>query len=124
MKTVLVYVEDGRCYHADKAVGITIMDVSGRHIEDHIDLRDYLPSPRVLTLEEIQSAEAVWNEWTSVDGYVECMMFNREADDDYVFVDKSGGEIYFEKSCYNDSWRCWNCRPTREQAKAVSWDRT
>lgn len=79
--------------------------------------------PRLLTLEEVKQAEVVWNEWTSVDGFVECMMFDRvDADGDYRFTEKLGSQIYFEPSEYNESWRCWSARPTDEQMKETEWD--
>lgn len=78
---------------------------------------------RVLTLEEVKQAEVVWNEWTSVDGFVECMMFDRvDADGDYRFTEKLGSQIYFEPSEYNESWRCWSARPTAEQMQETGWD--
>ena len=79
--------------------------------------------PRLLTLEEVKQAEVVWNEWTSVDGFVECMMFDRvDADGDYRFTEKLGSQIYFEPSEYNESWRCWSARPTAEQMQETGWD--
>ena len=79
--------------------------------------------PRLLTLEEVKQAEVVWNEWTSVDGFVECMMFDMvDADGDYRFTEKIGSQIYFEPSEYNESWRCWSARPTAEQMQETGWD--
>ena len=79
--------------------------------------------PRLLTLEEVKQADVVWNEWTSVDGFVECMMFDRvDADGDYRFTEKLGSQIYFEPSEYNESWRCWSARPTAEQMQETGWD--
>ena len=79
--------------------------------------------PRLLTLEEVKQAEVVWCEWGSVDGYVECMMFDKvDADGDYRFTEKLGSQIYFEPSEYNESWRCWSARPTAEQMQETGWD--
>lgn len=91
-------------------------------MEDAIELLKE-KQPRLLTLEEVKQAEVVWNEWTSVDGFVECMMFDRvDADGDYRFTEKLGSQIYFEQSEYNESWRCWSARPTDEQMKETEWD--
>lgn len=80
--------------------------------------------PTILTLEEIVKSEIVWNEWTSVDGYIEPMFFNRiDRDGDFAFTETNGGAIYFTPKEYNDSWRCWSARPTEGQRKAEPWER-
>lgn len=79
--------------------------------------------PRVLTLEEVKQADVVWNEWTSVDGYVESMLFYRiDSDGDLMFAERTGATIYFSPSEYNKSWRCWSARPTAEQMEQTGWD--
>lgn len=79
--------------------------------------------PRVLTLEAVKQADVVWNEYTSISGYVECMLVNRcLLSSDCVLADKLGRNLYFELSEYNKSWRCWSERPTDEQMKATEWD--
>ena len=74
--------------------------------------------PRLLTLEEVKYAEVVWNEYGSVDGYVEYMSLDRITDDGYRF----NNGMYFEPSEYNESWRCWSARPTDEQMQETGWD--
>lgn len=78
--------------------------------------------PRVLSLREITGKEAVWNEWTSVDGFVECMLFYREDAVDYVFAECNGLMLYFDKAEYGSSWRCWDKRPTVEQMHDEQWE--
>lgn len=79
--------------------------------------------PRLLTLEEVKQTEVVWCEWGSVDGYVECMMFDKvDADGDYRLTEKIGCTVYYDPSEYNESWRCWSARPTDEQMKETEWD--
>lgn len=79
--------------------------------------------PRVLTLEEVKQAEVVWCEWGCVEGYVNCMLFDKiDPDGDYRLIESNGGGLYYSASEYNESWRCWSASPTDEQMKVTEWD--
>ena len=77
--------------------------------------------PRVLTLEEVKTAEVVFLEFQDVITIriVDTWFGNGDGDIRLVGMD---GTRYMAKAAYNDSWRCWTSRPTEEQRKAVKWD--
>lgn len=86
---------------------------------------------RVLTLEELKSAETpVWLEYT-VDGksYIKpVLVYSREVADSccsylpcVVLVFRSGDMEDCLISSYNRDWRCWLRKPSLEEMGAVAW---
>ena len=77
--------------------------------------------PRVMTLEEVKTAEVVFMEFQDVitTRIVDTWFGNGDGDIRLAGMD---GTRYMGKDAYNDSWRCWTSRPTDEQRKAVKWD--
>ena len=76
--------------------------------------------PRVLTLEEVKTAEVVFLEFQNVITIriVDTWFGNGDGDIRLVGMD---GARYMAKDAYNDSWRCWTAKPTEEQRKAAEW---
>ena len=78
--------------------------------------------PRVMTLEEIVSAECVWIEYATSGNIVIALPWDIElTDDTYNFIGMPNCFVEFRR-LYGEEWRCWTSRPTDEQRKAVKWD--
>lgn len=88
------------------------------------DARELLKEhePRVMTLEEVVSAECVWIEYAVSGNVVIAFPWDIElTDDTYNFICNPNSIVEF-KSLYGEEWRCWTSRPTDEQREAVKWD--
>lgn len=78
--------------------------------------------PRVMTLEEVVSAECVWIEYAASGNVVIAFPWDIElTDDTYNFICNPNCIVEL-KSLYGEEWRCWTSRPTEEQREAVKWE--
>ena len=78
--------------------------------------------PRVMTLEEIVSAECVWIEYATSGNIVIALPWNIElTDDTYNFIGMPNCFVEF-RSLYGEEWRCWTSRPTDEQREITPWN--
>ena len=78
--------------------------------------------PRVMTLEEVVSAECVWIEYAVSGNVVIALPWDIEiTDDTYHFICNPNCIVEF-RSLYGEEWRCWTSRPTDEQREKVKWE--
>ena len=93
-----------------------------RHYLDALLSELIKTTPRVLTLDEMQSFDgAVLVEYTGTFGQemTEWLLFRRTAYNWIAFTNVKRTEVLFEIVEYGKSWRCWTSRPTDEQRKVV-----
>ena len=83
--------------------------------------------PRVLTLEEVLSSpdtmiwvDEIWNDENSAEQYA--LIENFTYENCYVILRFFDGSSSEESThYYNEKWRCWTSRPTKEQREATPW---
>lgn len=82
------------------------------------------PSPRVMTLEEVQKAEVVWLE--DRNGYLmEPVLIMLGSDMNGVVaivMTTVYGVVTMPNDKYGITFRCWTGRPTKEQKEATPWE--
>ena len=97
--------------------------------EDGFEILDMLKAqePRVLTLEEVLSSpdtmiwvDEIWNDENSAEQYA--LIENFTYENCYVILRFFDGSSSEESThYYNEKWRCWTSRPTKEQREATPW---
>lgn len=106
------------CRHANKKDALALI----RQQHERIAELEGAQTARVMTLEEVVSAECVWIEYAVSGDVVIAFPWDIElTDDTYNFVCNPNCIVEF-KSLYGKEWRCWTKRPTDEQRKAVRWN--
>lgn len=77
--------------------------------------------PRVMTMEEVKTAEVVFLEFQDVitTRIVDTWFGNGDGDIRLAGMD---GTLYMAKAAYNDSWRCWTSRPDEKRRAETPWE--
>ena len=81
------------------------------------------PKNRVLTLEEVAKSEVMWyDDRLRTRAQVVILGWGRCEPDFTKLVDRCGDEFYRKNASYNDFWRCWLRKPTKEEMEETPWE--
>lgn len=95
-----------------------------------VSSRRVVPKNRVLTLEEVKKSNAVWVEGKSGQltlPPIPVLVYGEAADDCnsntpcIALVDANADMADYLVDDYNHNWRCWLCKPTKEEMEATLW---
>lgn len=91
-----------------------LQTVSSRRVE---------PKNRVLTLEEVAQSEAMWYDDRLRKGTLVVIRGWGRCEPDFTkLVGPFGYEFYRKNVLYNDFWRCWLRKPTKEEMEGTPWE--
>lgn len=76
------------------------------------------PHPRVMTIEEVKSADFAYLEFQ--DAIWHCAVRWESLCKDVLFSDYTGNR-YMDIKSYGDLWRCWDKRPSTELRELTPW---
>ena len=77
--------------------------------------------PKLLTIEEIIGGDECWFEGINgACGYADCYMGTGLKEVEVHRISMKPEYVLWDD--FKKKWRCWSCRPTDEQRKAVKWE--
>lgn len=86
-------------------------------------MRRVEPKNRVLTLEEVAKSEVMWyDDRLRTRARVVILGWGRCEPNFTKLVDRCGDEFYRKNASYNDFWRCWLRKPTKEEMEETPWE--
>ena len=87
-----------------------------------VSSRRVVPKNRVLTLEEVVRGDAMWYEDRTMQGTrVVILGYGQNEPGFTKLIDYLGDKFYRRDDAYNDFWRCWLRKPTKEEMEAALW---
>lgn len=88
-----------------------------------VALRRAEPKNRVLTLEEVAQSKSMWyDDRLMTRTLVVIRGWGRCEPDFTKLVGPWGHEFYRKNVFYNDFWRCWLRKPTKEEMEGTPWE--
>lgn len=81
------------------------------------------PKNRVLTLEEVVRSDAMWYEDRTMQGTRVVILGYAQNEPGFTkLINYLGDKFYRRDDAYNDFWRCWLHKPTKEEMERTPWE--
>lgn len=86
-------------------------------------MRRVEPKNRVLTPEEVAKSEVMWYEDRTMQGTRGVITGYVQNEPGFTkLIDYFGDGFYRRDDAYNDFWRCWLRKPTKEEMEETPWE--
>ena len=80
------------------------------------------PKNRVLTMEEVVRSDAMWYEDRTMQGARGVVLGYSQNEPGFTkLIDCLGDKFYRRDDAYNDFWRCWLRKPSKEEMEGTPW---